>query len=198
VTENMKSKLLCVACDVIAQRGVEGMRTRHVAEAAGVSTALLHYHYGSKRDLIFASFGYSDDLAIATIRSRVDTHANGREQLEQLLLAWASDDDVMQRHWIVWTEIWRWSLFEPELRGMVAVRHTRFIESIARCIAQGKDDDSIADDVNIADASQRLAACSDSFGDQVTIGLKSPGEARVALLAAMDHECPRVRPRAGS
>ena len=81
MADNMKSKLLCVACDVIAQRGVEGMRTRHVAEAAGVSTALLHYHYGSKRDLIFASFGYSDDLAIATIRSRVDSNANGREQL---------------------------------------------------------------------------------------------------------------------
>ena len=101
----------------------------------------------------------------------------------------------MKRHWIVWTEIWRWSLFESDLRPAVAERHTRFIESIAGYITKGKDDGSITSKVNVSEASQRLAACSDSFGDQVTIGLKSPGEARVALIAAIDHECPRARGR---
>jgi TetR/AcrR family transcriptional regulator, regulator of cefoperazone and chloramphenicol sensitivity len=49
-----KRRLLLVrtAFDVIAETGFEGLRTRSVAERAGVNIATLHYYFPSKQDLV--------------------------------------------------------------------------------------------------------------------------------------------------
>jgi AcrR family transcriptional regulator len=191
-------QLLRAACRVIAVRGVEGLRTRHVAEEAGVSTALIHYHFGTRHDLVMAAFKLSDDEALATVAAARDAGAPGRTQLEQYLMAWTSNDPAIKQHWIIWTELWRWSLFEPEIRAAVTERHARFIQSIAGCIEAGVADGTIAKTICVRDATERLAACSDSFGDQVVIGIKSTDEARAALARALDNECPPPKTRSTS
>lgn len=47
-----RRELLQAAFDVIATAGFEGLRTRAVAERAGVNIATLHYYFASKQDLI--------------------------------------------------------------------------------------------------------------------------------------------------
>lgn len=47
-----RRELLQAAYDVIATAGFEGLRTRAVAERAGVNIATLHYYFASKQDLI--------------------------------------------------------------------------------------------------------------------------------------------------
>ena len=183
MSESAKQNLLEAACRVISERGVEGLTMQDTAVTAGVSKALLHYHYGSRRELILAAFEYSDDRAVNNVYSCVDPAGNGKQQLTDLLLAWASDDLGMQRHWIIWTEMWRWSMFEPELRRAVTDRHARFIASIAERIDLGKAD------VSTEEATRRLAACSDSFGDQSVVGIMTLGEVRVAMVRAIEHEC---------
>lgn len=47
-----RTALLQAALDVIATAGFEGLRTRAVAERAGVNVATLHYYFATKQDLI--------------------------------------------------------------------------------------------------------------------------------------------------
>jgi AcrR family transcriptional regulator len=47
-----RTALLQAAFDVIAESGFEGLRTRSVAQRAGVNIATLHYYFASKQDLI--------------------------------------------------------------------------------------------------------------------------------------------------
>lgn len=47
-----RTELLQAAFDVIAEAGFEGLRTRGVAERAGVNVATLHYYFPSKQDLV--------------------------------------------------------------------------------------------------------------------------------------------------
>jgi len=198
MSEDGQLQLLQAACRVIARRGVEGLRTRHVADEAGVSTALIHYHFGTRHELVLAAFKLSDDEALAAVAAQQDPDAPGRTQLEQHLMAWTSDDPIIKQHWIVWTELWRWSLFEPEVRAAVAERHGRFVAAIADAIERGKADGTIAKTVSTRDATERLAACSDSFGDQVVIGIRSVEEARHALARALESECPSPAAGGGS
>ena len=44
--------LLQAAFDVVAQAGFEGLRTRAVADRAGVNIATLHYYFPSKQKLV--------------------------------------------------------------------------------------------------------------------------------------------------
>jgi AcrR family transcriptional regulator len=47
-----RAALLQAAFDTIAEAGFEGLRTRAVAQRAGVNIATLHYYFPSKQDLI--------------------------------------------------------------------------------------------------------------------------------------------------
>lgn len=47
-----RTSLLQAAFDVIAETGFEGLRTRAVANRAGINIATLHYYFPSKQDLI--------------------------------------------------------------------------------------------------------------------------------------------------
>jgi AcrR family transcriptional regulator len=50
-TEARRRELVQIAYRLIAEKGLEGLRTRDVAEAAGIDTGTLHYHFPSKEAL---------------------------------------------------------------------------------------------------------------------------------------------------
>jgi AcrR family transcriptional regulator len=61
--EATRQQILSAACDVIAEAGLETVRMRMVAERAGVSTALLHYHFANRETLFLAALRYSCAVA---------------------------------------------------------------------------------------------------------------------------------------
>ena len=58
--------ILVAACRVIAQSGAAGLRMSEVAREAGVSSALLHYYFATRHELLVRAFAFAD--------SRVDAH----------------------------------------------------------------------------------------------------------------------------
>lgn len=50
--------LLEAAKKILRQNGYAGLSTRDVAEAAGVPLSQIHYHFGSKQDMVLALFEY--------------------------------------------------------------------------------------------------------------------------------------------
>jgi AcrR family transcriptional regulator len=53
-TSARRDELVRIAQDLIAREGLEGFRTRQVADKAGIDTGTLHYHFPSKEGLIQA------------------------------------------------------------------------------------------------------------------------------------------------
>lgn len=54
VSERRRRELVEAAFSLVAERGLEGLRTRDVAERAGVNIATLHYYFGTKEALLEA------------------------------------------------------------------------------------------------------------------------------------------------
>src|SRR4051812_2528672 len=52
--EARRAALLEAAYAVVADKGLEGLRTRDVAARAGVNIATLHYYFGTKEALVLA------------------------------------------------------------------------------------------------------------------------------------------------
>ncbi|MCY0987339.1 TetR family transcriptional regulator [Nannocystis sp. ILAH1] len=63
--DERRAALLEAAYATIADRGLEGLRTREVAARAGVNIATLHYHFGSKEDLVVAVIAYVRERFVA-------------------------------------------------------------------------------------------------------------------------------------
>ncbi len=70
-----RSRILEAAFQAFVAKGLEGARTREIAQAAGVNVAMVHYYFGSKYELylkvvqpIFAQI--SEKLKISSLGSR--------------------------------------------------------------------------------------------------------------------------------
>src|SRR5215469_1973355 len=100
-SEARRRELVQIAYRLIAEKGIEGLRTRQVAESAGIDTGTLHYHFPSKQALIQAVVDHlAEDFranragkgtapanAVEELRNEIfDLAARVRESPEQLLV----------------------------------------------------------------------------------------------------------------
>ncbi len=68
--QDTRERLLDSAERLFAERGLDAVSVRDITEAAGANTAAIHYHFGSKQDLIGAIFD-----------RRAEAHGRRREEL---------------------------------------------------------------------------------------------------------------------
>jgi AcrR family transcriptional regulator len=117
-----RRELLDAAFAIIAEKGLEGLRTRDVAERAGVNISTLFYYFGSKHALLVAVTGHvrevfgapmaSGEAAYADLRShlanawaRFQTNPDLAAVLQELMLLARRDDEVrlaladVLQHW---------------------------------------------------------------------------------------------------
>ena len=73
-----KHTILDAACRVIAQAGAARLRVADVAREAGVSTALVHYYFPGRADVIEQAFAHADDLADAVADAKLQAIRTGR------------------------------------------------------------------------------------------------------------------------
>jgi AcrR family transcriptional regulator len=195
--KNRKHLILDAACRAIARTGAAAVRVSDVAREAGVSTALVHYYFPSRADVIVQAFAHTDDMADAVAAGAVAEQQSGRERVERLILTWAGDDPAIRTNWAVWNEMWQYAAHNEAARTMVADSHKQWIEQVAGLIAEGAADGSIRAGVDVDGAARRLAACVDDWGRETLIGLRTPAGMRAALAAATAHELGPVEPARG-
>jgi AcrR family transcriptional regulator len=81
-----RKELVGITYHLIATKGLEGLRTRDVAEAADTDTGTLHYHFPSKELLIQAVVeGLSEDFR-ANREERVRTPSDAFDELRNEIL----------------------------------------------------------------------------------------------------------------
>src|SRR3954462_4965071 len=68
--------LLRTACDVIVDRGLANTRTADVASAAGVSQALVFYHFSSKERLLAQAFSYAAEQDLGRLDAVLSSEAS--------------------------------------------------------------------------------------------------------------------------
>src|SRR5436305_13640512 len=100
-----RTAIVVAAASAIARRGVRGMRVEKVAAAAGVSPALLYYHFESRAGLVRAALEHAGEQGPAMRLSREGGAGNGYEAVESALLGELADDDAFREAAIVWGEI---------------------------------------------------------------------------------------------
>ena len=188
-----KHTILDAACVVIARDGAARLRVADVAGEAGVSTALVHYYFPARADVIEAAFAHADDLADAVAEAKLSAIATGRGRVEKLFATWAGDDPAIRANWAVWNEMWQYAAHNEKARVMVAESHQLWLDQVAQLIAEGVEDGSIRADVDVDGAARRLAACVDDWGRETLIGMRTPAGMRAALAAATAHELGPVR-----
>jgi AcrR family transcriptional regulator len=174
--------ILRAACRVIAERGCDGMRMGDVARAAGVSSALVHYYFDTRSELLRRAFLYADEQVDVFIQDAVARCGTPRERLETAVVSYLVDDEAVERSWRIWSEMLRAALYEPALRPDVEESYRSWVEEVAahvRACAGGADDEAVA---------LRLCALVDGLAQQALLGGIGRARARALVRHAIESE----------
>jgi AcrR family transcriptional regulator len=132
-----RTAILEAARATLLERGAGGTSTRSVADRAGVQLSLVHYHFGSKRDLLAAVLEHENDLLLRRQRELYATPGplSQKWQTACALL----DHDIASGYVRVLWELWAAGLADDTLadRWRAAMRGWReLLEMVAAAWAE--------------------------------------------------------------
>jgi AcrR family transcriptional regulator len=165
-----RERILAAAVRRIASEGIDEVRIARIAMDAGVSSALVHYHFDTREALLAEALEYSyeraGDVRISTGELPAASHA---ERLSAMIEQCLPSTPALEEDWVLWVELWLRAVRHPELRPVAERLYARMREWFASEIAAGVHDGEFGrcDPDEIAD---RTLALIDGFGLRTLIG----------------------------
>jgi AcrR family transcriptional regulator len=169
--------LLRTAVDVIVERGFANTRTADVAKAAGVSQALVFYHFSSKDALLAQAFAYAAEQDLARMQAVMELRSSNTDKLKRLLKLLAPTG--RSTAWLMWIDGWSEALRVPELEKVSRRMDLRWKEALTEVIRAGAADGSFQCDDPVG-AAWRINAIIDGLAVQITVHEKVISRRQVA------------------
>jgi AcrR family transcriptional regulator len=166
-----KLEILDATCRVIAREGADGLRMGTVAREAGVSSALLHYYFDTRADLLMQAFDHADVKADEAAMAAIAGIPRAIDRLERLLLIYAGADAVFRDDWVLWVEMWRSAIFDERLAESVRRSSAGWMEQITGLIEEAGAEGSLGRELDVEASGRRLAAVVDGLGLQILSGV---------------------------
>jgi AcrR family transcriptional regulator len=158
--------LLRTACEVIVERGLANTRAADVAQAAGVSQALVFYHFTSKERLLAQAFAYAAEKDLARLEKEVNSAATPLEKMRRILKLYVPTG--RSKMWAMWIDGWSESLRTPQLEKVTRRFDLRWTEALVEVISEGLADSTFTCPDPTASA-WRITALLDGLAVQVTV-----------------------------
>jgi AcrR family transcriptional regulator len=165
-----RERILRAAVRRIASEGIDEVRIARIAMDAGVSSALVHYHFDTREALLAEALDYSythaGDARISSGELPAASHA---ERLQSMIDQCLPSDESLHEDWVLWVELWLRAVRHPELRPVAEELYARLRSWFAGEIRAGINDGEFerCDPDDVAD---RVLALIDGFGVRTLIG----------------------------
>ncbi|MBV6756992.1 TetR/AcrR family transcriptional regulator [Rhodococcus opacus] len=157
--------ILEAAVRVIAQSGVRGLRIEKLAAEAGVSTALIYYHFQDRAGVLRRALEHINERA-----ERYTTEAlastNPRTQLEQTLLLEIQNTPSVRENSIAWGELRATAIFDEDLRDQLRDATRAWATDVETLIVKAQAAELADPDADPADAAERLTALIEGLSER--------------------------------
>lgn len=183
-----RTQILQTAVRVIAQDGVRGLRVDKLATAAGVSTALIYYHFKDRAGVLNAALEHVNTRAQSYTDEAWTATDDPRARVEQILVAELHDRDDIRETSIAWGELRASAVFDTDLREPLAASTGTWNTDVEGLIRDAQDAGAVARDVDSGAAAERLTALVEGLSERWHSGSISLERARDLLAGAIDIE----------
>jgi AcrR family transcriptional regulator len=116
--DQRKTEILDAVLAVIIEVGFTDMTVADVAKRAGVSSALVHYHFSAKDDLIAAALWRASDEDKQRRTDVAGGTGTALERLEEVLTS-SLPQAVDDASWLLWIETWGETRRSPAIREVM-------------------------------------------------------------------------------
>jgi AcrR family transcriptional regulator len=165
-----RRRILDAAVDRIAREGIDDVRIARIAMDAGVSPALVHYHFASREALLAEALEHSyERVGDGRIAPAADGEVTAAARLAAVIDACLPAPGAQRDDWLLWAELWLRAGRRPELRETAARLYARLHEWFREVLDDGVASGELkaAETARITD---RLLALVDGYGVRTLIG----------------------------
>ncbi|SDZ27540.1 regulatory protein, tetR family [Amycolatopsis xylanica] len=179
-----RSQILQAAVRVIAQDGVRGLRVEKLAAEAGVSTALIYYHFKDRAGILHAALEHINHRA-ESYTDVAFTCEDPLARLEQVLLLELQDTDEVRENSIAWGELRASAVFNDDLRAALSETTRAWNADVASLISEAQAAGRVAAEVDAELAAEHLTALVEGLSERWHSGSITLDHARRVLVAAL-------------
>lgn len=134
--EERRALILRATIDVLLERGFAGTRVNDIAAAAGTSTGLVLYHFGSLAGAMAAALQMAEDEFHAELAEDLAGSDSASAKL-LCLLRHSAGDVRADAEWRLWLETWVRALHDEAIRSVRATHEDRWRQALRAIIDEG-------------------------------------------------------------
>lgn len=183
-----QSLILQAAVRVIARDGVRGLRVEKLAAEAGISTALIYYHFGDRAGLLRRTLEFINDCAATYTQGAATAAADPRAELELLLLLELQDTTAVRENSTAWGELRASAIFNDDLRQPLGESTSKWVDEIADVIRRAQTAELASSLVDPVDAAERLTTLVEGLSNRWLSGSMTMDRAQALLRGAITVE----------
>src|SRR4051794_3681540 len=133
-----RTRILSAAAECLVRDGLAKVRMAGIAQAAGVSSGLLHYHFDTKEQLFAEVLTYSHEVS-SRLNAQVMQGAGDKpaERLSTFLDRCLPSDPQLADEWLLWQELALLCVRQPELAKVGAELYEDLYSTVADIIDEG-------------------------------------------------------------
>ncbi|MGW2916664.1 TetR/AcrR family transcriptional regulator [Streptomyces angustmyceticus] len=182
------TQILEAAARLIARRGVRGLRVEEVSAEAGVSTALIYYHFKDRTGLLRRTLEFINRRAVRYTDAAFDVSDDPRTQLTEILLREMQDAPDVRENSAAWGELRATAVFDPDLRELLATATGEWNDDLAGLIHRAREADPALSGVDAQAAAERLTALVEGVSERWLSGTTSLQRAHELIRGAVEAE----------
>lgn len=167
--EEARRQILDAAVDLLGDEGIAGVSVAAVGRRAGVSRALVHYHFETHAALLGAAIEATYRVARPAVTDVEGPRLGTLQALAAKVEASLPIRDGSRREWELWVELWAGAVRDPELRSIAAGVYGRLHSVLAAIVERGVEE-GLLHPADAGPAVDRILALMDGYGVRVLIG----------------------------
>ncbi|MFE5853393.1 TetR/AcrR family transcriptional regulator [Streptomyces sp. NPDC056500] len=186
------TQILEAAARVIARRGVRGLRVEELAAEAGVSTALIYYHFKDRTGVLRQTLEFISDRAerYTNDRDPDDPPLTPQEELADSLLLELQDTVEVRENSSAWGELRASAVFDEVLREDLAKATLVWVQEVAVLLGRARPEATAS---SLSAAAERLTALLEGLSMRWLSGGITIARARELMRGAIDAELTGLR-----
>jgi AcrR family transcriptional regulator len=133
--EVRREEILAATIEQVQERGMTALRVSDVANALGVSTALVFYHFDTKDALVVEAFEYAVERDLQRLDRQLSRGRTPIARLRRVIASYGKSGNA--DGWGLWFDAWATGLREPLIRKALRRLDDRWRAALAETIRDG-------------------------------------------------------------
>ncbi|MGF6888425.1 AcrR family transcriptional regulator [Nocardia sp. GAS34] len=135
-TRDRRREILATTLDLVTASGIERLRATDIAEALGISTGLIFYHFKTLENVVISAFKLASERDLDNLESVLAATDGTVEHRLRIVLHEYGPTGVAIG-WSLWIEAWSACLRLPALREVTQRLDMRWREVVTDLIREG-------------------------------------------------------------